>query len=111
MVADVLMLKRIIGNPNKKAILVLPYVALVQEKLRWLRRVVDGVTRETNQEQHPTVCVEGDMKILFVSLDSSEGSNPELLGQIWTSLFTQLKRLGCNDPMILVLTIGRQILW
>ncbi|TGO44458.1 hypothetical protein BOTNAR_0818g00010 [Botryotinia narcissicola] len=34
LVADVLMLKKIIQNPEKKALLVLPYVALVQEKLR-----------------------------------------------------------------------------
>jgi hypothetical protein len=45
LVADVLMLKKVIDNPEKKAILVLPYVALVQEKLRWLRSVVDGVSR------------------------------------------------------------------
>ncbi|OCT54002.1 putative DNA polymerase theta [Cladophialophora carrionii] len=43
LVADVLLLKRVIENPTKRAILVLPYVALVQEKLRWLRSLVDGV--------------------------------------------------------------------
>ena len=46
LVADVLMLKRIIEN--KKAILVLPYVALVQEKLNWLRRAVEGVQKKTD---------------------------------------------------------------
>ncbi|KAI9773041.1 MAG: hypothetical protein M1835_006207 [Candelina submexicana] len=46
LVADVLMLKRVIDNPGKKSILVLPYVALVQEKLRWLRRCVDGVQKD-----------------------------------------------------------------
>ena len=45
LVADVLMLKRVIEDPTKKAILVLPYVALVQEKLKWLRRIVDGVEK------------------------------------------------------------------
>lgn len=45
LVADVLMLKRIIEDPTKKAILVLPYVALVQEKLKWLRKVVEGVEK------------------------------------------------------------------
>ena len=45
LVADVLMLKRIIEDPSKKAILVLPYVALVQEKLKWLRKVVEGVQK------------------------------------------------------------------
>ena len=43
LVADVLMLKRVLER--KKAILVLPYVALVQEKLKWLRRAVEGVKR------------------------------------------------------------------
>jgi len=45
LVADVLMLKRVIEDPTKKALLVLPYVALVQEKLKWLRRVVEGVQK------------------------------------------------------------------
>jgi replicative superfamily II helicase len=38
-------LKRIIEDPSKKALLVLPYVALVQEKLKWFRKLVDGVTK------------------------------------------------------------------
>ncbi|KAL8774737.1 MAG: hypothetical protein Q9209_000676 [Squamulea sp. 1 TL-2023] len=46
LVADVLMLKRILQNPRTKAILVLPYVALVQEKVSWLRRAVDGVNKD-----------------------------------------------------------------
>lgn len=50
LVADVLLLKRIIQDPGKKAILVLPYVALVHEKLRWLRKVVDGVTKDIELE-------------------------------------------------------------
>ncbi|GFF29920.1 DNA polymerase theta [Aspergillus udagawae] len=45
LVADVLMLKRIIEDPSRKAILVLPYVALVQEKLKWLRRIVENVEK------------------------------------------------------------------
>ncbi|KAI9825783.1 MAG: hypothetical protein M1826_006885 [Phylliscum demangeonii] len=48
LVADVLMLKRVIENPEKKAILVLPYVALVQEKLKWLRRVVEGLQKNAS---------------------------------------------------------------
>ena len=48
LVADVLMLKKVIENPTKKAILVLPYVALVQEKLKWLRRIVDGVQKNVD---------------------------------------------------------------
>ncbi|RAL08182.1 DEAD/DEAH box helicase [Aspergillus homomorphus CBS 101889] len=45
LVADMLMIKRIIENPGRKAILVLPYVALVQEKLKWLRRIVQDVEK------------------------------------------------------------------
>jgi len=37
---SVLLLKRVLGEPGCKALLVLPYVALVQEKVRWLRNVV-----------------------------------------------------------------------
>ncbi|MDI1488358.1 MAG: hypothetical protein OHK93_007633 [Ramalina farinacea] len=43
LVADVLLLKRVIETPGKKAIVVLPYVALVLEKLKWLQRVLEGV--------------------------------------------------------------------
>ncbi|KAL8953696.1 MAG: hypothetical protein Q9222_000441 [Ikaeria aurantiellina] len=47
LVADVLMLKRVLEDPHAKAILVLPYVALVQEKVAWLRRLVEGVEKDT----------------------------------------------------------------
>lgn len=46
LVADILMLKRVLEDPDVKALLVLPYVALVQEKVRWLRNVVQGISRE-----------------------------------------------------------------
>ena len=46
LVADVLMLKKIVENPRQKAILVLPYVALVQEKLKWLRSLVLNVEKK-----------------------------------------------------------------
>lgn len=51
MVADVLLLKRIIENPERKAIMVLPYVALVQEKLKWMRRIVEGVEKNISDEE------------------------------------------------------------
>lgn len=51
LVADVLLLKRVIDNPEKKSLLVLPYVALVQEKLKWLRSLADGVSK--NMEELP----------------------------------------------------------
>jgi DNA polymerase theta len=53
LVADILLLKNVIEQPTKKAILVLPYVALVQEKLKWLRRVVEGVTKRIDTEEQP----------------------------------------------------------
>ena len=49
LVADILMLKKVIENSEAKALLVLPYVALVQEKLRWLRKVVEGISRNVPQ--------------------------------------------------------------
>ena len=55
LVADVLMLKRIIENPTRKAIIVLPYVALVQEKLKWLRRIVQGVEKKIDDTDDPGV--------------------------------------------------------
>ncbi|KAI1768237.1 P-loop containing nucleoside triphosphate hydrolase protein [Hypoxylon sp. FL1150] len=48
LVADILMLKRVLEDSGSKALLVLPYVALVQEKVRWLRNIVHGLKR-----QHP----------------------------------------------------------
>ena len=45
LVADVLMLKQILEDRDAKALLVLPYVALVQEKVRWLRSMVQGISR------------------------------------------------------------------
>ncbi|KAJ6101926.1 Helicase C-terminal [Penicillium sp. IBT 16267x] len=50
MVADVLLLKRIIET-ERKAILVLPYVALVQEKLKWMRRIVQGVEKNVPDDE------------------------------------------------------------
>lgn len=47
LVADVLMLKKILEDRHAKALLVLPYVALVQEKVRWLRNVVNGISRQS----------------------------------------------------------------
>ncbi|MCJ1445115.1 MAG: hypothetical protein MMC23_005620 [Stictis urceolatum] len=47
LVADVVMFKRVLEG--RKALLVLPYVALVQEKLRWLRAAVEGVERGENE--------------------------------------------------------------
>jgi hypothetical protein len=41
----VLMLKRILAETGAKALVVLPYVALVQEKVRWLRNVVQGLSQ------------------------------------------------------------------
>ncbi|KAI1416041.1 P-loop containing nucleoside triphosphate hydrolase protein [Hypoxylon sp. FL1857] len=53
LVADILMLKRVLEDTNAKALLVLPYVALVQEKVRWLRNVVQGIKRQNSSEDTP----------------------------------------------------------
>ncbi|OIW34856.1 P-loop containing nucleoside triphosphate hydrolase protein [Coniochaeta ligniaria NRRL 30616] len=46
LVADILMLKQVLADRDAKAMLVLPYVALVQEKVRWLRNIVQDLSRE-----------------------------------------------------------------
>lgn len=51
LVADIIMLKKIIETPGKKALLVLPYVPLVQEKLRWLRKIVEGIKKDAFAHQ------------------------------------------------------------
>ncbi|KAJ3566334.1 hypothetical protein NPX13_g7169 [Xylaria arbuscula] len=53
LVADILMLKRIFENRNAKALLVLPYVALVQEKVRWLRNVVRDLKKKPPETGEP----------------------------------------------------------
>ncbi|KAK3394700.1 P-loop containing nucleoside triphosphate hydrolase protein [Podospora didyma] len=53
LVADVLMLKRVLADRDAKALLVLPYVALVQEKVRWLRNIVAGISRKEPGERRP----------------------------------------------------------
>ncbi|UKZ87935.1 uncharacterized protein TrAFT101_003705 [Trichoderma asperellum] len=50
LVADLLMLKRVMEEPETKALLILPYVALVQEKVRWLRTVVQGLSATLDPE-------------------------------------------------------------
>ncbi|KAI5288066.1 hypothetical protein KEM52_001317 [Ascosphaera acerosa] len=52
LVADVLMLKRVLQS-DKKALLVLPYVALVQEKMKWLRKVCEGLKKVGEEEEGP----------------------------------------------------------
>ncbi|WQF77844.1 Putative helicase, P-loop containing nucleoside triphosphate hydrolase [Colletotrichum destructivum] len=49
LVADVLMLKRVLEDKNAKVLLILPYVALVQEKVRWLRNIVQGVSKPKDE--------------------------------------------------------------
>lgn len=43
------MLKRVLEQQGAKALLVLPYVALVQEKVRWLRNIVEGIPRRSHE--------------------------------------------------------------
>ncbi|KKA28715.1 hypothetical protein TD95_004942 [Thielaviopsis punctulata] len=59
LVAEVIMFRRVLEAPRAKAILVLPYVALVLEKTRWLRNLVEGTIRpgsevsESHKERNP----------------------------------------------------------
>lgn len=51
------MVKRVLEGRGVKALLVLPYVALVQEKVRWLRHLVQGLCPPFSGEegQRPSV--------------------------------------------------------
>ncbi|KAI1322221.1 P-loop containing nucleoside triphosphate hydrolase protein [Xylariaceae sp. FL0255] len=53
LVADILMLKRVLENRDAKALLILPYVALVQEKVRWLRSIVQNIKRSSENKDDP----------------------------------------------------------
>jgi DEAD/DEAH box helicase len=68
LVADVLLLKRVIEKPSKKAILVLPYVALVQEKLKWFRKLVEGVSK--NMDGYAGQDAESDPRLRWKTLHS-----------------------------------------
>ena len=48
LVADIVLLKRLLEEPPRKALVVLPYVALVQEKLKWFRKVTENITLTAN---------------------------------------------------------------
>lgn len=49
------MAKRVLGDAQGKALLVLPYVALVQEKVRYLRAAVQSVCRPKNPHVDETI--------------------------------------------------------
>jgi replicative superfamily II helicase len=51
LVADLLMIKRVLADRSAKALLVLPFVALVQEKVHWLRRILDRVCKVQAEEE------------------------------------------------------------
>lgn len=88
--ADVLMLKKVMSQPDKKAILVLPYVALVQEKLKWLRSLVDNVERETD-----------------TSNEASHFSNPSKTVQVMGFLGGSRAKITWADFDIAVCTIEK----
>lgn len=92
LVADVLMLKRVVET-GRKAILVLPYVALVQEKLKWLRGVVRDVStgRDGDQGWKQGIRVVGffggsrtgswgDMDIAVCTIEKVHPSSSTLMG-------------------------------
>ncbi len=95
LVADVLMLKKVIQNPGMKAMLVLPYVALVQEKLRWLRRAVEGINKtqavSSGQDVLKTWRKRGDQESVRV-VGFFGGSKIKLLGQMWILQCVRLKK-------------------
>ena len=96
LIADILMLKRIIETPGKKALLVLPYVALVQEKMRWLRKAVDGITKisglsRPGEQRTSHWRLRGDEDCVRLS-NSSVTVRLKRHGMTWTLQSVPLKR-------------------
>ncbi|KAL8642040.1 MAG: hypothetical protein Q9228_001234 [Teloschistes exilis] len=92
LVADVLMLKKILGSPNAKAILVLPYVALVQEKIAWLRKANMLVNIAIEQ------CTIDDLGV--VVLDELHMIDDDHRGYLMELLATKLLSLERNVQIV-----------
>lgn len=109
LVADILMVKKVLENPGKKAILVLPYVALVQEKLRWLRKVVEGIQKpelkdESRLERPSFWRKKGDENTIRV-VGSFGGSREKILwDDIDIAVCTIEKVLACLRRRFVTLT-------
>ncbi|KAF4631163.1 hypothetical protein G7Y89_g6969 [Cudoniella acicularis] len=117
LVADILMLKKIIEDPGRKAILVLPYVALVQEKLRWLRKIVEGLRKpvfdDAQDEQTSVWRKRGDEDLVRV-VGFFGGSKAKATWDDLDIAVCTIEKVG--DPSLPLkrlfqLTCDRQILW
>ena len=67
LVADVVMINKVVRSSSKKALLVLPYVALVQEKTKWLRRLVEGLQKDPDDNTSQKVCRATGREVSVVS--------------------------------------------
>lgn len=102
LVADILMLKKVIEEPEAKALLVLPYVALVQEKLSWLRKAVEGITKNVppgQSDQRPTVWrKKGDEDHVRV-VGFFGGSRPQATWRDTDIAVCTIEKVGCQHEM------------
>ncbi|KAL8680917.1 MAG: hypothetical protein Q9186_002929 [Xanthomendoza sp. 1 TL-2023] len=102
LVADVLMLKRVLENPHTKAMLVLPYVALVQEKANWLRRAVEGVDKNVDANMLVNTAIEqcniDDLGIVI--LDELHMIDDDHRGYLMELLATKILSLERNVQIV-----------
>ena len=110
LVADVLMLRRIIQDPSKKAILVLPYVALVQEKLKWLRKVVEGVQKSAGPLSQAGSQLPKWRRPYVSSIRVAGFFGGSRSGGSWNDVDVAIctiekvyRSLSCNEPILTVL--------
>lgn len=113
LVADILMLKRVLGSSHAKAILILPYVALVQEKVNWLRKAIEGVQKEVHlpsqlpdlkrPHSNNTVRIVG-----FFGGSKTRATWADVDIAVCTFEKAYIGRIGTTEPMTL-LTPSRQI--
>lgn len=110
LVADVLMLKRVIEDSTKKAILVLPYVALVQEKLSWLRKIVAGVSKKDQNAVGASVCHEAASK---QSNNKPSSAKAMLIQRSGTAFSFSLHPSSqkCTEHVLKLNTSGRIFWW
>ena len=94
LVADIILLKKVLEDPSRKACLVLPYVALVQEKLKWFRKVTENLTLAAN----------GSMRFSSTQQDSAMRRRPV---QVTAFFGGSRSRTTWSDTDIAICTIEK----
>lgn len=96
--ADILMLKQIVDSLQKKAILILPYVALVQENYAGCGELLMALLATPSKSSLLQHGAEGEMMILFSSWDfSPRGSKTR--AEVYIAVCT-IEKVSLLDPLV-----------